>query len=48
MKTEEEIKKELEIMIKEQEKERNPDTWKHITGYIGALRWILGINRPDN
>lgn len=42
MKTEEEIKKELEVTIEEQKTERNPDTWKHVAGFIGALKWVLG------
>ena len=41
MKTEKEVREELAMMLREQEKECNPDTWKHITGYIGALNWIL-------
>jgi len=41
MKTEEEVREELEVMLRQQERECNPDTWKHVTGFIGALRWIL-------
>ncbi len=41
MRTEEEVRKELEMMLRESEKERSPDAWKHITGYISALRWML-------
>jgi len=42
MKTEEEVREELEIMLGEQGRERDPDAWEHVTGFIGALRWMLG------